>query len=179
MNISNDLRIIHIRSQIHSLFKSWWINAIGRSWSHMTTMFHVMSIAIVATVLANCQLQQILNFIIKGMFKVNLKVKMAYFKAPYHVETSLWVFKVAKTIRQKLSGGTGHFDPKFWAPIQVVGPFIGHFDPQSRPFLPDIGQFDWGLCIELTLSWETGTRTVSPELSSFVSTGPSSMFSIW
>ena len=79
MNISNDLRIIHIRSQIHSLFKSWWINAIGRSWSHMTTMFHVMSIAIVATVLANCQLQQILNFIIKGMFKVNLKVKMAYF----------------------------------------------------------------------------------------------------
>ena len=65
MNISNDLRIIHIRSQVHSLFKSWWINAICWSWCHVATMFHVVSVAIVTTVLANCQLQQILNVIIR------------------------------------------------------------------------------------------------------------------
>ena len=55
----------------------------------MATMFHVVTVAIVATVLANCQLQQILNFIIRDRFKVNLKVKMSDFRAPNDVETSL------------------------------------------------------------------------------------------
>ena len=47
---------------------------------------------------------------------------------------------------------------------------VGYLGPTSANWL--------NLSFELTLSWETGTRTVSPEFNSFVSTGPSSMFSI-
>ena len=86
-------------------------------------------------------------------------------------------FKMAENSLRKLSDGSSQCGSRLIVNAAVDGPFISHMHRQCRPF--QTHRTVWlNLSFKLTLSWETGTRTVSPEFNSFVSTGPSSIISI-